>query len=241
MKTSDLVENTINRLPVGYVFTYGDFNIEVEMKNTVLKHLSRMTEQGEIIKLSKGKYYKPEKSKFGNVPLSEYQVVKDLLEKDGKTIGYITGLRAYNELGLTTQLSNTIEIGSNERFNPKQRGIFKIKFVNQKNTITSSNTSHLRILDAIKFIKTIPDSNIDSSITRLLSIFKKYSKSESRTIARLSLKYPPSTRALLGAMLEISNATNDTNALYTSLTHISKYDIGVSEKTLPNKNKWRII
>ena len=49
-------------------------------------------------------------------------VVKDLLEEDNRIIGYITGVSVYNKLGLTTQVSNTILIGTNIIRKPKKRG-----------------------------------------------------------------------------------------------------------------------
>lgn len=35
------------------------------------------------------------------------------MEDDNKIIGYLTGYSIYNTLGLTTQVSNTIQIGTN--------------------------------------------------------------------------------------------------------------------------------
>lgn len=114
MKTTEYIANTIDRLPKGYVFTYTDFTTEVNKKQAVIKALNRMAVSGKIAKLAKGKYYKPESTPFGNLEPSQFQVVKDLLEDDGKIIGYLTGYSIYNQLGLTTQVSNTIQIGRNE-------------------------------------------------------------------------------------------------------------------------------
>jgi len=63
-----------------------------------------------IVKLSKGKFYKPENTVFGKLEPNQIQVVKYLLDDNGKTIGYLTGLSIYNQLNLTTQISNTIQI-----------------------------------------------------------------------------------------------------------------------------------
>lgn len=114
MKTSDYISFTINRLPKGYVFTYVDFITEVNKKEAIIKALNRMVVSGKIAKLSKGKYYKPENTPFGNLQPNQSQVVKDLLEENGKIIGYLTGYSIYNQLGLTTQVSNTIQIGRNQ-------------------------------------------------------------------------------------------------------------------------------
>ena len=113
MKITDYISYTIDRFPKGYIFTYADFSTEVDQKQAVIKALNRMVAAGKIAKLSKGKYYKPETTPFGVLQPNQSQVVKDLLEENGKTIGYLTGYSIYNSLGLTTQLSNAIQIGKN--------------------------------------------------------------------------------------------------------------------------------
>lgn len=241
MKVSDIIEDTIDRLPLGYVFTYNDFNIEVNQKEAAIKHLNRLANSGRLIKLSKGKYYKPEQSQFGQVPVSELQVVKDLLEQDGKPIGYITGYRAFNELGLTTQIANTIQIATNKAKNPKQRGIYKIEFAVQNNIITKENIPLLKLLDTIKNIKKIPGTMADEAIPILCGIIKKLTDDNIQNIVRLSKKYPPATRALLGAIIEMLANHTSIKQLKEGLNPITKYNIGISESVLPTKNNWNIL
>ncbi len=150
MKVTDYIEDIINRFPKGYVFTYEDFNMEVSKKQALIKALNRMVEANKLSKLSKGRYFKPETTPFGNLQPSQEQVVKDLLYDDGKVVGYLTGYSIYNKLGLTSQVSNSIQIGKNE-IRPKfKRERYTISFVKQKNTITKKNIPLLQILDAIK-------------------------------------------------------------------------------------------
>ncbi len=241
MKVSDIVEDTINRLPFGYVFTYNDFNIEVNQKEAAIKHLNRLSRSGRLVKLSKGKYYKPEQSRFGEIPVSEYQVVKDLLEQDGKPIGYITGYRAFNELGLTTQVPSIIQIATNKFKNPKKRGLYKIEFVLQSNTITKENIPLLRILDSIKNIKKIPGAMASEAIPILRGILQDLSGDNMQSIVRLAKKYPPATRALLGALIEDLAIPELLKQLKEGLNPITKYNIGVSEIELPTKSNWNII
>jgi len=239
MKISDYIASSIDRLPKGYIFSYADLGFPVNKQEAVIKSLNRLSVSGKIKKLAKGKYYKPETSVFGSLPPSQYQVVKDLLEKNGKVTGYITGYGAYNELGLTTQVSNTIQIGRNEVRPALKRGIYKIAFVKQKNNITKENVSLLKILDAIRFIKTIPDTTIDNSTKRLMAIIKKLTTFEIEMIVKLAMKYPPATRALLGALIEKSMKTKN-EMLLKSLNPISMYKLNISKTALPNAQNWNI-
>ncbi len=240
MKTTVYIALTIDRLPKGYVFTYEYFYTEVKKKEAIIKALNRMTDSGKIAKLSKGKYYKPERTAFGELQPNQYQVVKDLMEDDGKITGYLTGYSIYNELGLTTQVSNTIQIAKNVVRPKLKRGKYTIRFVRQKNTITKENIPFFQILDSIRYLKKIPDTTIVKSIQRVKNILDELSQDNIQSIVRLARKYPPSTRALLGAILEDLGQPEHTEKLRNSLNPISTYNLlGVSE-ALSTAENWNI-
>jgi hypothetical protein len=240
VKTSDYIEDKINKLPKGYVFTYIDFISEVTKREAIIKHLNRMVVSGKIEKLSKGKYYKPQSTVFGNLLPEQNQIVKDLLEKNGKLFGYITGYSYYNAMGFTTQVSNVIQIAKNETRPSLQRGRFKVAFIKQKNTITKQNVPLLRLLDAIRFIKEIPDATIDNSCSRLLKLLTDFTQEEQEQIKKLALKYPPATRALLGALFQQIDSNQNTEMLQKSLNPITTYNLSVSETFLPTAKNWNI-
>ncbi|MBC7407980.1 MAG: hypothetical protein H7339_06290 [Arcicella sp.] len=241
MKTSDNIAFTIDRLPKGYVFTYVDFTTEVNKKEAIIKALNRMTASGKISKLSKGKYYKPENTPFGKLQPNQAQIVKDLLEDNGKVIGYLTGYSIYNQLGLTTQVSNTIQIGKNEIRPNFKRERYSIAFIKQKNTITKDSVPLLQILDAIRYIRKIPDATVESSCKRFLAILKTLSEKDITSLIRLATKYPPATRALLGALLDQLQQTSLSIPLLKTLNPITKYKLSGATKALSTTEKWNII
>ncbi len=241
MKVSDYIATTIDRLPKGYVFTYADFVTEVNKKEAVIKALNRMVESGKIAKLSKGKYYKPENTPFGNLQPKQAQVVKDLLEDDGKITGYLTGYSIYNQLGFTTQVSNTIQIGKNEIRPNFKRERYAISFIKQKNTITKEYIPLLQILDAVRYIKKIPDATIESTCKRLLAILENLSDKDKSTLVRLALKYPPVTKAILGALFDELQESTLTEQLRKTLNPITKYKLAGVGKVLSTTEKWNIV
>ncbi|HPE99513.1 MAG TPA: DUF6088 family protein [Bacteroidales bacterium] len=241
MNVADYISGKIERLPKGYVFTYADFDTKVNQKEAVIKALNRMVQSGKIVKLSKGRYYKPETTPFGNLLPDQKQVVKDLLEENGKPTGYLTGYSIYNQLGLTTQVSNTIQIGKNQVRPGFKRERYTIAFVKQKNTITKENIPLLQLLDAIRYIKKIPDASTEASCKRFLSIIRKFSDKEISTLGRLALKYPPATRALLGALLDQLKKGAVTEPLFKTLNPITKYKLAGAVKALSTAEKWNII
>lgn len=240
MKTTSIIEYKINRLPKGYVFTYTTFLTEVSSKEAIIKSLTRLVKKGKIAKLSKGKFYKPESTPFGEILPSQQEIVKDLLTSEGKPIGYLTGLSIFSQLKLTTQIGYTIQIGRND-FRPTfNRGPFTITFVIQKNIITKENIPLLQILDAIKLVKKIPDTPVSTAIKRLIALIKDLNTKEIPAIIRLSMKYPPSTRALLGAMLDEIYEEDISQPLLETLNPISKYSLSGADKALKSTDKWNI-
>ena len=235
-----MVIDKINRFPLGFVFTYSDLDIEVGKIDAVTKALSRLVIEGKIKKLSPGRFYKPRLTEFGELKPETYQVVKDILEKDGKMTGYLTGFSVFNELGLTTQVSNIIQIGANDIKKPIRRGIFKIKFIKQNNRISKENIQLLRLLDAVRYIKNIPDTTNDNSCRTLIKLLKQLGKDDLESLIKLSLKYPPSTRALTGAIIERAYNALAADLIFRSLNASSSYRYNISEKVLLNKDKWNI-
>lgn len=240
MNISEIIRSIIAKLPKGYVFTYDVFYNKVESKEALVKALNRLAASGKIIKLAKGKYYKPEQSPFGELPLAQFQVVKDLLERNGKIEGYLTGLSTYNQLGLTTQVGRSIHIGKNEVRPTLKRGQYHISFIKQKNTITKENVPLLQLLDAIRFIKKIPDSEITNSVKILQGLVENLLESEYKTLVRLALKYPPATRALLGAILTNLDKSEVAVKLKKSLNPLTTYNFPKLTNILPAAPKWNI-
>ena len=241
MKISEYIVLTIDRLPKGYIFTYTDFTTEVGNKEGIIKALNRMVASGKIVKLSKGKYYKPEKTPFGNLEPNQAQIVKDLLEENGKITGYLTGYSIYNQLGLTSQVSNTIQIGKNQIRPNFKRNRFTISFIKQKNTILKENVAQLQILDSIRYIKKIPDATIESACNRFLAILSDLPEKETISLVRLALKYPPAARALLGGLLDQLQKSTLTEKLFKSLNQITKYKLSGANKVLSTTEKWNIV
>lgn len=200
-----------------------------------------MTASGKIGKLSKGKFYKLKDTLFGKLGPIQSRVVKDLLEEDGKITGYMTSFSIFNKMGLTTQVSTTIVIAKNKIRPNFKRERYSIWFVKQNNTITKENIKILQILDVLRFIKTIPDASIEKSCKILVSIIGNIPDIEINIIIRLALKYPPSTRALLGSILDQLQKNISTEPLLKSLNPITKYKLSGASTALITTNKWNII
>jgi len=237
---TDTIKNTIATFDSGFVFTPADFPIDTRKQATVNRILNNMVAAGQIRRIFKGRFYKPKMTEFGEQKPDTYQVVKDLLEKNGEIIGYLTGYTFFNELGLTTQVPFVLQIGVAYEKKAIKRSFYRISFVKQHNTITKENIPLLQLLDCLRFFKNIPDSMPDEKCQRLLLLLNKLSGREREEIKKLSLKYTPQATALLGAMLETLNPKENTTAMLNSLNPQTFYKLGISEKILSNQEKWNL-
>lgn len=184
------------------------FTIASVQKNdnygTISKEFSRMVSEGQIRRLERGIYYKPKATKFGEMAPTEQDVLRFLLhDNKGKQVGYVSGARAYNSLGLTTQISNTITIAAKDT-RPKKRslGRFSIKYVKAYGNPSKDKYNLLQILDAIKDIKIIPDTSISESIEILKRIVDQLPKEDQGSLYKLAKKYPKEVEKRLSNIIQ---------------------------------------
>lgn len=239
MKIAKQVKSTLNTFTPGEVFTIQSFDIEQQCQPALVRYLNKMIERKEIERLSKGRYYIPRKTRFGNLSPSVNEVVKDLLIKDNKIIGYISGIPAYAKLGLTTQIAGTIKIGSNTYRRPTKRQGYEIRTFIQRNQITLETIPLLQILDAVRDFREIPAATPSSVIKNITGIIQSLSKPQIDSIIKLSLCYSGYIRAILGATLELLGLPTD--ELKKSLNWVTTYKLGIDEDSLPTKINWNIV
>lgn len=238
MNVATQIRQAIQGFPAGYIFTLSDFSVDPEKELAVAKLLSRMAATGELQKVSKGKYYKPRQTAFGMLKPPYSELVKDFLEKDSQIIGYLTGYSVFSEMGLSSQITSTLLIGSNKYRNPITRGDYKVSFLLQANMITKDNIPLLRILDAIKLIRSIPGTPPSDACKTIMSLIGSLSKEQVEELENLALAYTSYVRALTGAMLEQLDMPCE--KLRASLNGTSRYILPISSTTLPTIKKWRI-
>lgn len=243
MTNAKIIEHKVNSLKEDVIFSISDLGFPADWWENVRVKLARLAEKGTIMKVGKGRYYKPRKSMFGTIPPDREELVKDLLYDDsGKLEGYLTGYSVWNELGLTTQIPHVIEIGSRKRRNSLKRGLYRVDFINQPNRITKANVFMLQVLDAIKYIKKIPDATVSDSLFRLKAIISDFYGRQLVKFVKLALNYPPRVRAIVGAILEELGHQSLADSISVKQNPSTKYDFGaIDDGVLSNKSKWNII
>jgi hypothetical protein len=241
MNLATQIRTLIEKLPEGKTFGYADLSIAKEEYQTAAKALERLQKEGLIKKVSKGVFYKPEQTVFGELQPDYSEQLRPYLFENGKRIAYETGYSLYNRMGLTTQMAFRIKIASRSKRISINRGVLKADAVKSYAEVTDSNYEILGLLDAFKDIKRIPDCSVAQAVRRLSAIVKELNDKQSESLLKYALVYPPRVRALVGAVLENNGRNgNGMEKLKDSLNPLTTFKLGLKETELPTKSNWYI-
>ena len=131
---SESVRNKIARLPRGRVFSVDNIHVEGS-HDTILRVLSRLVQEGKILRIQNSIYYKPEFNRFLKgrpVPPDVNEVIKVISNRNKETL-QIHGSAAVNKLGLSTQVPLTKVFYTN---GPSREVIIagtRVKFIHTEN------------------------------------------------------------------------------------------------------------
>ncbi len=240
MNITTSIKTKVARLDTGEVFTYDTLAIAQSEFPAAAKVLSRMVANGEIKRYKNGLYYKPKQTPFGELKPREDELLKSYLFENNRQIAYITGVRLYNQLGLTTQIPNVVRLASRDKEIKTRIGNLIIKPAKSYVPITRKNVPLLQLLDVMKDFNNIPDMDKKRGVTFLKENINNLSYNDKDKLTSFGKAYPPKVRALLGAILEILSLDELSKSLKETINYLSSYKFGISENTLPTISNWNI-
>lgn len=203
-------------------------------KVAVYVALNRLAGEGLIAKYTKGIYYRPKKSRFGQISVDKRKLIeKKYIKRDNMTIGYITGPQVWNEWGMTTQMSNRIWIAQNVR--QKRVDVdLNVVLIKAKGEIKDNNIKALQFLDIIEQIENIQDSNIEDVIKRLITIYKEKLEVYDRIVTFEEVrKYTKKVQVLFGLMVESADIKDE---YFYALLKYLKEDVQKGKKIIVDVN-----
>jgi hypothetical protein len=241
MTLASNIRNEINNFPEGKTFGYSDLHIAREKYQTAAKALERLQKEGFIKKISKGVFYKPEITVFGELKPDYEELLRPYLFENGKRVAYETGTSLYNRLGLTTQVPFRIKIASRGKRINIDRGTLQADAVKSYAEVTDGNFKILGLLDAFKDIKRIPDCSVAQAVRRLSAILQELTVSQIAALIKYASVYPPRVRATVGAILQSNgHPIENLEKLRDSLNPLTTIKLGIKEIELPTKANWYI-
>ncbi len=128
-----------------------EIEFEDYSKPWIYKQLNALVAEGRLMRFEKGVYYIPTETVFGKSLLNPRKVIEKKYISDGNdTIGYYSGVTFQNQLRLSTQMSNVIEIYTNNETS-KTRDVLvgsqRVLLRRARTKITGSNVAVLSFLE----------------------------------------------------------------------------------------------
>lgn len=153
----DLMKILVERYGYNEPIFVNEIKVEEYSRASIFQTLKRLTDSGELIRFDAGVYYIPTKTIMGTSVINPRKVMeKRFISSAGKTYGYYSGLTLENNLGLSTQVPNIIEIVSNK----ESAKVRDIKIGNQtvrirkaRTEINETNAVTLQFLDLMNRIE----------------------------------------------------------------------------------------
>ena len=143
------------------------FTTEIRYKNYskpwLYKELNKLCEEEKIIRYERGLYYIPTQTIFGPSLLDPNKVIIKKYITDGEEIiGYYSGMTFLNQLRLTTQVPNVIEIfTNNEPSNVRDIVVGKQRVILRR-ARTAVNRSNAAVLSFLEMMNSVPAKYIDT-------------------------------------------------------------------------------
>lgn len=186
------------------------------------KTLERMSKQGTLVHLTKGIYYRPKKSRFGSVPISENDIISHYTS-DGR--GVVIGYRLYNRKGLTTQVSKRVEVLSSA-LSEQKKNVSNVCVINCSVDLTADTIPVIEALEILQNYRSIEDVNKGALAAYMAGFAKIYSDHAAVYVLK-NRKYKKSTIAFLESFL---NHLGIENTLNQFLSVLSSYAIPEMEE-----------
>ena len=177
------------------------------------KTLERMSKQGKLVHLTKGLYYRPKKSRFGLIPISENEIVSHYT-KNGK--GIVIGYRLYNQKGLTTQISKRIEVLSSA-LSEQKKNINNVCVMNSNIALTQETIPVIETMEILQNYKSIEDVSKSALAAYMKTFISGYSDAAAIFVLK-NRKYKKSTIAFLESFLKFFGVENTLNQFLSALS-----------------------
>jgi len=240
MSIAATVKQKIERIPPGKIFGYEVFDDYQTAPDAVVRAVNRCIDEQRLTRLAKGRFYAPKQGVLGAMKVTDDELLRDVLFRQGRRCGYITGPALYNRLGLTTQLPKTVTVAANRTAQLKDFGTIRIKFKPRRAPITESTVPLLELLDVLGDAKNVPDAKVDNVVDNIAQRIAKLTAAQSKKLQSLAVDYyKASTRALLGAILDRLDQPV-IKRLRGSINPTTHFDLGLDPLAWPQARDWNI-
>lgn len=191
MRNLDLYSYLIETYGFNEPIISKDVSYKKYSRQWLYKEFNKLCECGKIIKYEKGLYYIPTKTVLGNSLLDPKKVIEKKYINNGEdTIGYYSGVTFLNQLGISTQMPNTIEIyTNNESANVRDVNVGKQKVLLRR-ARTEINKENAAVLSLLELMNFVPASFFDKDRRKTINSYIINNKISRRSITKYAPVFP---------------------------------------------------
>lgn len=173
---------------------FSDIEVEGITRSAINQQLKKLCDEKLLMKYENGVYYIPKKSRLkSGVSISADMVARyKYISRKGKVDGFYSGNTFANQLGISTQVPNKVEIVSNNMAaKVREVPIGKRTFIVRKPIVpvTSDNVYVLQFLDLLKNLDSYLDDSYDVAREKV-SLFVEAHSIKKQDVDLYIRKYP---------------------------------------------------
>lgn len=168
-----ILENYIAGEPVFMT----DIQIEGMSEVNLRQQFKVLTDIGRLARYEQGIYYIPKESRLKGAggPGADMIAYYKYISRQKQTMGYYSGYTFANQIGISTQVPNKIEIVSNA-VSAKKRDVMignRVFIVRHSHTpVSEENYKTLQLLDLLKNLDKYADMDVDTVKEKLVAFIK---------------------------------------------------------------------
>ena len=219
-KLSERLREYVEACPENTIIEIGALYREFfshDSETAFAKAVERMVKAGDIVQITRGVYYKPRRTDFGVVPLTD-NAIADHYMRDGH--GIAIGYKLYNDKGISTQVGKNVEILS-DSLPGEQKRAGNVKVTKSSVGLTSMTIPVIETMEILQNYSKIEDLNRKRLAAYMKEFASNYSEEATHEVIS-KRKYKKSTIAFLKAFLDYLNVPN---TLGRYLSELSNYKI----------------
>ncbi len=179
------------------------------------KTLERLCAYGELLKVAKGVYCRPKKTRYGLVPPSEEDIINSFTKDES---GTVIGYTLYNRLQLTTQIGNKTEVLTSKIDGQKKTiGNVVLQFCQLR--YTDEIIEAISMMEVLQNFSVIQDMNMNVFLKYTQRFAERYHEEAFEDVCA-AIRYKKRTIAFLKSNLEYYGIKNN---LGRHLSTLSEY------------------
>lgn len=186
-----LYENLIKQFGYNEPILTEEISYDSYSKAWIYKELNKLCTDGLIVRFDKGVYYIPTQTPLGQSIINPRKVIeKKYIRSKDDIYGYYSGQSLINQLGLSTQMPNVIEVYTNNestRVRDVSVGRQKVRLRSSRIGISRSNAA---VLSFLELMNTISVAEVDDNNRAIITDYIRSNGITRKDISSYSSVFP---------------------------------------------------